>query len=96
MTIGNALTFIKRGRHDRDLRARINAIRTLAELDNVLTREGLSFTPHEFDEAYHNRLFECQFAEDADQIKEFKMWWDLVSQSLNITPCGPSCGGGCC
>lgn len=96
MTIGNALTFIKRGREDNDLRSRINAAGTLSELNGVLDAEGLLFSPHDFDEAYHNRLFQCQFEDDADQIKEFKMWWDLVSQSLNLSPCGPSCGGGCC
>ena len=96
MTIGHALTFIQRGREDGELRSRINGAKTLSELNRVLDGEGLSFSPHEFDEAYHNRLFQCQFEEDANQIKEFKMWWDLVSQSLSLAPCGPSCGGGCC
>ena len=96
MTIGHALKFIQQGRRDSDLRARLNKARTLADLNGVLESEGLVFSPHDFDEAYHNQLFQCQFEEDADEIKEFKAWWDLVSQSVNLAICGPSCGGGCC
>lgn len=96
MTIGHALTFIEKGRSDSDLRARLNAAQTLADLNGVLESEGLTFSPQEFDEAFHNQLFQCQFEEEANQIKEFRMWWDLVSQSVNLAVCGPSCGSGCC
>ncbi len=91
MTIGNALTFIKRGQQERNLRSRLNAANTLDELNEILTEEALSFTAHEFDEAYHHRLTQYQEQEEADQLKEFKFWWDLLSQMLNPASCGGMC-----
>ncbi len=77
MTIGNALTFIERGIVDSDLRERLNAAASVLERDDVLSEEKLSFSAHDFDEAFHHRLIQCQTAEEADLLKEFKQWWDL-------------------
>jgi hypothetical protein len=38
---------------------------------------------NEFDEACNHRLTQCQQAEEAEQLREFRMWWDLLSQLLN-------------
>lgn len=91
MTIGNALTFIKRGQADSTLRSRLNAAGNPDELNEILAAEKLSFTAHDFNEAYHHQLTECQEEEEADQLREFKMWWDLLSQYFH-----PAAGGGAC
>ena len=92
MTIGNALSFIKRSQADSALRARLNAAESPDELSEILVTEKLSFSAHDFDEAYHHQLTECQEEEEADQLKEFKMWWELLSQYHNPSACGGMCG----
>ena len=91
MTIGNALTFIKRGQEEDTLRARLNAASSPHELETILSEENLVFSAHDFDEAYHHRLTECQEEEQADQLKEFKMWWELLPQFLNPCASGSMC-----
>ena len=95
MTIGNALAFIERGLRDSALRNRLNSVSNAAELQNVLDDEKLMFSAHDLDEAFNHRLIQCQEEEEADQIKEFKMWWSLLSQNLEMTACGNQCSG-CC
>jgi hypothetical protein len=82
MTIANALTFIERGLADGALRARLNAAISPRELQDILVGKKIAFSAHEFDEAYHHRLTLCQEEEDADQLKEFKLWWDLLHRML--------------
>ena len=96
MTIGNALGFIERGLYDTELRRRLNATSTVQECERVLGDEKLDFSPHDFDEAFHHRLTQCQEEEEADQIKEFKMWWDLLLGSFGVTSCGSAGCSGCC
>ena len=62
MTIGNALTFIKQGMTDADLRARLNSAASPEELEAVLVQANLPFSAHDFDEAYHHQLTLCQEA----------------------------------
>lgn len=88
MTIGNALTFIKQGLHDGTLRRRLNSAPDMSQLHHVLEDEKLIFSPHDFSEAIHHRLFQCQEEEEAEQIKEFKMWWEMLSRSLEPVACG--------
>lgn len=95
MTIGNALAFIERGQGDGTLRDRLNAANSHRERDDVLAEEKLLFSAHDFDEAYNHRLTQCQEAEEAEQLREFKMWWDLLSQLLEPSGCGSQCSG-CC
>lgn len=82
MTIGNALLFIRKGLQDRDLRHQLNHASSIAELDSILIDHGLAFSDHDFEEAFYNRLFKCQEQELADQLKEFKVWWDLLTRNL--------------
>ena len=91
MTIKNALTFIKRGQEDRTLRSRLNAAASADELSEILTSEKLEFSAHDFDEAYHHQLTQCQEEEEAEQLKEFRMWWDLLCQIQNPGSCGGMC-----
>jgi hypothetical protein len=93
MTIGNALRFIECAFEDRALRDRLNAATSSKERDEVLTGENLLFSAHDFDEAFHHRLTQCQEAEEAEKLRELKMWWDLLSQILEPAGCGQSCGG---
>ncbi len=78
MTIGNAKEFIKRCMQDRDLRSRLLAASDDASLQAVLAGEGLVFSDHDFDEAFHNLLFQCQYEEQADQLREFRMFWEMT------------------
>jgi len=78
MSIGQARTFILRGMRDRDLRDRLNASAGPEDVLAILEREQLVFTYSEFDDAYHNLLTQCQEEEQAELLKEFKMWWDLI------------------
>ena len=78
MSIGEARAFIHRGLRDKDLRDRLNASAASADMLAILEREHLVFSCSEFDEAYHHLLTQCQEEEEADLLKEFKLWWDLV------------------
>ena len=91
MTIGNALRFIEQGLHDAALRRQLNTASDTAQREEILGEEKLMFSAAEFEEAYTHRLTQCQAEEEADQIKEFRMWWSLLTGSA----CGDACGG-CC
>ena len=95
MTIGNAISFIKRGMTDNALRKRLNRASNPEEIQDILNQEKLPFSAHDFDEAFHNRLTLCQEEEEADQLREFKMWWEILSQCVGSTACQGNCSG-CC
>ena len=82
MTIGNALLFIRQGLEDRELRQKLNRASSMSELDSILIAHGLAFSEHDFEEAFYSRLFKCQDQVVADQLKEFKVWWDLLILNL--------------
>lgn len=91
MTIGNALNFINRGLHDAVLRKQLNTAPDITACEKILAGEKLMFSANEFEEAFNHRLTQCQEEEEADQIKEFKMWWELLTAGT----CKKSCNG-CC
>lgn len=78
MSVGQAKKFIQRGLRDSTLREDLNASSNQTALLAVLKREDLVFSAHEFDEAFHNLLVQCQEKEQADQLNEFKTWWNLT------------------
>jgi len=82
MTVANAQRFIKRGLADSKLRKRLNGASDMSELQRVLEDENLSFSQNQFDEAFHHILTECKTREAAEQVKEFKIWWDLLAQTF--------------
>lgn len=96
MTTGNALAFIERGLTDTDLRKRLNSAADINEVNAILKEEELVFTPHQFDEAYHNRLTKCQGEEESEIIKEFKMWWEILNQIFGTNACAGDCSGCSC
>ncbi|BBO80651.1 Nif11-like leader peptide family natural product precursor [Desulfosarcina ovata] len=93
MTIGNALKFIKRGMTDKGLRARLNAATSVQAVEEILIEENIPFSTHDFDEAFHHQLTLCQEEEEADQLKEFRMWWTLLFQLIEPAACPSGCGG---
>lgn len=95
MTIGNALTFIKRSLNDSVLRDRLNGASNKEEFDRVLAEEFLNFSAYDFDEAYNHKLTECQEADDAEQLMELKLWWDLLGRIHEPSACSTGCNG-CC
>lgn len=95
MTIAAALNFIDRALVDEGLRARINGADDSEQLEQVMAVESLVFGAHDFDEAYHHRLTQCQQAEAADQLRELKMWWDLLARMLAPVQAAPDCSGAC-
>jgi hypothetical protein len=88
MTIGHAKNFIQRGLQESALRARLNASTNATEIFTVLEEENLAFSTHDFDEAFHHLLTQCQEREQADQLREFKMWWDLTMAMSDVTIAG--------
>ena len=94
MTVGNAIAFIKRGMHDSELRERLSSAASIWARDEILCNERLQFSQHQFEEAYYNQLTLCQEAEEADQLKEFKMWWELLNHLLEPGSCPGVCQGG--
>ena len=82
MSIGSAGKFIQNAMNDKKLRAGINAATSAEGVQLFLKERKLPFIYSEFDEAYHNLLTGCQHAEQADRLKEFKMWWDLTMSMM--------------
>jgi hypothetical protein len=93
MTIGNALSFIKSCLNDADLRGRLNSAVSRDELDLILAQEFLTFSASDFDEAYNHKLAECQEAEEAEQLKELKLWWGLLGRILDPRKYKTGCSG---
>lgn len=110
MSIGNALTFIKRGMKEKALRDRLNKAATPKELQRILEGEDVTFTPSEFEDAVNSSLVKCTEWEEADELKDFQMWWEMLQQIISPETCASSgscasadscassnsCGSGCC
>ena len=98
MSIGNALTFIKRAVTEPALRGRLNSASCTSELEGILAAEGLSFTPFEFEDAVNSSLVKCTEWEEADHLNEFRTWWEMLQQIVSPETCSASkgCSGGCC
>ena len=98
MSLAHALTFIKRAMAETSLRDRLNRASCSTEMTEVLTSEGLSFTPFEFEDALNSQLVKCSEWEAAEQLNEFKMWWEMLQQIVSPSTCAStkSCSGGCC
>ncbi|MBN2341113.1 MAG: hypothetical protein JXX29_04025 [Deltaproteobacteria bacterium] len=102
MTIGNAKKFIDQAQVDDDLRRTLNGAETFTELTDRLETLGMTFSAFDFEEAFNNKLVSCQFQEQADQLQELKMWWQMLHSYLGageVLSCASSgsCGssGGC-
>ncbi|MBN2804746.1 MAG: hypothetical protein JXR91_16745 [Deltaproteobacteria bacterium] len=108
MTVKNAMKFIDEGQVDSDLRKKLYNANTIDEMYKILGDMNLSFSAAQFEEAYTNRLVNCQHEDFAEQLKEFKLWWEMLNQinggagSASVSSCetGGSCStkscGSCC
>lgn len=83
MTIASARAFIKNSMTDQELRRKLNHSKSLTELKQVLESEEFIFSDHELDEAYTSQLFSCQFEEDAQTLNQFKLWWDMLNNTMS-------------
>lgn len=90
MTTTNAKKFIIKGQEDTDLRRALNGADTIEELYQLMADRNLSFTESEFEEAYNEQLVNCQHHDFAEQLQEFKMWWEMLHKILG----SPSLTGG--
>lgn len=78
MSLDNAKKFMSNAMKDKQLRDGVNSASTAEEVDAFLESKNLSFTYSEFDEVYNNLLTQCQSEEDANMLKELRMWWDMT------------------
>lgn len=92
MSIGTALKFMKRGMAEAALRDRLNGAVDLPELMQILEEEGLTFSPVEFEDAVNSTLLKCQTWDEANALREFKFWWELLQRTPAPYSCGPSSG----
>ena len=83
MTIANALNFIEQALNDSALRGRLNSAATESELKTVLANENFTFSKAECNDAFIQRLTRCQETEEAEQLKEFRLWWGLLQKSFS-------------
>jgi hypothetical protein len=44
----------------------------------LLAEADLSFTDAEFEDGVRAMLVECQTEEAAEEVREFRLWWDLL------------------
>ena len=93
MTVHNAMVFIEKGLNDTSLRQRLNSASSRKEIQDVLADDQMIFADNEFDDAFYTLLTQCQTAEKADQLREFKMWWNFLYQMVD--PQSTGCGHGC-
>lgn len=80
MSISNAKKFIKRALVDKSLRHNLNQADNQEVRDYILKVENLAFTYPEFEEGYRNLLVNCQSYDQAGQVKELKMWWQMLTR----------------
>lgn len=78
MTINDALLFIKRGMEDKLFRDRLNKTSDTSEIQGILSDQNYNFSYSEFEDAFNKSLTECQAEDNANRLKEFKVWWDLL------------------
>ena len=60
----------------------LNSAGSTQELEAMLAEQGLSFTYHEFDEAYSNILTKCQFPAQADELEQVRIWYDMLIEAV--------------
>ncbi len=78
MSLNNAIKFIDEARRNSDLRTKLNTAADNATREEILHELDLVFNYAEFEDAYNSMLANCQFEEQADDLKNFKLWWDFL------------------
>jgi mannitol/fructose-specific phosphotransferase system IIA component (Ntr-type) len=93
MTIANALNFIERAINDSGFRKRLNSASIESEISEILANEKFTFSKAEFNDSFLQRLTQCQETQEAEQLKEFRLWWGLLQKSLEPVTCSSACSG---
>lgn len=75
MSLQNAITFITKVDSESDFRKSCYASKTLPELMEKLTRQGMGFTVDEMEDAFNVLLLKCQTYEQAGRVNEVKAWF---------------------
>ena len=78
MPIANVRKFAQLAMSEAALRKELNSAANREERMAILEARGLPFTDAEFGEGYRSLLVECQSEAAADQLKEFKLWWEML------------------
>lgn len=85
MTIAAAESFIQQALSDPTSIQRINAAPDKAAVKQIFAELELSFDNEEFEHAYLNLLTCCQTREQAETVKEIKLWWDCLQYTLEMS-----------
>ncbi|NTW48820.1 MAG: Nif11 family protein [Chlorobiales bacterium] len=81
MSIANAQRFVRRMMTDADMRKRLNKAQDHNARQTILLEEELPFSEAEFDEGFRNMLVNCQTYENAEELHQIRMWWELLRKS---------------
>jgi hypothetical protein len=76
MTLAAAQTFIQAVVNDPELVTRINLADDIAALQGILSELEMAFSDEEFEQAYFNVLTWCRTFQQAEAVKEIKLWWN--------------------
>jgi hypothetical protein len=79
MSLQNAIKFILKVDSDSDFRKSCYRNNSQAELLQMLTSDGLGFTPDQIEDAFNVLELKCQTYEQAGRVKEVKAWFRLFS-----------------
>jgi len=75
MSLQNAINFITKVDSESDFRKSCYASKTLPELIEELTKQGMGFTIDEIEDAFNVLLLKCQTYEQAGRVNEVKAWF---------------------
>ena len=83
MTINNGKLFLKRVAEDKKLRESLESASSQKQISEILSSMDCDFTPEEIETAFNMMHVQCQTEDQAEQIKQLKLWWDLL---MRYTP----------
>ena len=75
MSLQNAINFISKVDSDGDFRKSLYTAKTLSGLIEILTKQEMSFTVDEIEDAFNVLLLKCQTYEQAGRVNEVKAWF---------------------
>lgn len=73
MSVKKAIKFIRQIGYDDALRAKCYDCSNREELLNML-----EFSEFEFEEAINSQLVKCQTEEEAENIRQLKLWFSII------------------
>lgn len=82
MTITAAQKFIQQALWDRDLVRQANGAPDRATLARMLGERDMAFSYEEFEDSCNHLLTQCQTQEQAETVKEIKLWWDCLGCAM--------------